>query len=359
MRFFETVTAALFLTGAFAAPFRHPHHLHHKRDAPAVTSQVVAYTTVVVGGSSSGSPISSSSTVTPTSSSAPTGPSSSSSSYASSSSTTSSSAAAPSSTGGTSSFTDGVYDCSSFPSDQEGIVALDYLGLGGYTGIQIGNGAGSSCTEGAYCSYACKPGMMKTQWPSEQPSDGETRGGLVCKNGKLHRTNTDKENLCEQGLGSASVENKLGQGVAICQTDYPGSENMVIPTFVEGGNSSPLTVTDNNSYFHWRGMGTSAQFYVNKAGYSAEKGCQWGTQNDDFGNWAPLVFGAGMTDGITWLSIFQNPLTTQKANYNVKIVGENGSNVSGDCTFENGSFTSGSNGCTVGVTSGSAKFVFY
>ncbi|WBW70542.1 cell wall beta-glucosidase Psu1 [Schizosaccharomyces osmophilus] len=342
MRFFETVTAALFFGGALAAPFRHPHHLHHKRDG-VVTSQVVAYTTVVAGGSSSVSPTSSSSTVTPSSSST----------------TSSSSAAAPSSTGGSSSFQDGVYDCSSFPSDQEGIVALEYLGLGGYTGIQIGNGAGSSCSEGAYCSYACKPGMMKTQWPSEQPGDGETRGGLVCKNGKLHRTNTDKNSLCEEGLGSASVQNNLGQGVAICQTDYPGSENMVIPTFVDGGATSALTVTDNNSYFHWRGMGTSAQFYVNKAGYSAEKGCQWGNQNDDFGNWAPLVFGAGMTDGITWLSIFQNPLTSQKANYNVKIVGDDGANVSGDCVFENGSFGNGSNGCTVGVTSGSAKFVFY
>ena len=33
-------------------------------------------------------------------------------------------------------FPDGTYDCSTFPSDQEGVISADYLGLGGWTGIQ-------------------------------------------------------------------------------------------------------------------------------------------------------------------------------------------------------------------------------
>ncbi|CAB65613.1 putative secreted beta-glucosidase PSU1 [Schizosaccharomyces pombe] len=417
MRFFETLALALLTTGALAAPFRHPHHLLNKRDVSVVTSKVYAYTTVTLEAAASAistngaakeaataagdaettssvaasvtpaasssvaasvTPVASSSvaaSVTPVSSSAvvdsatsaaasssviPTSSSVVASSSEVASSTTSSAAASATSTGSSSGgFQDGVYDCTDFPSDQSGVVALDYLGYGGYSGIQIGDGAGSSCVEGAYCSYACSPGMLKTQWPSTQPSDGETRGGLLCKGGKLYRTNTAYDNLCENGVGTASVQNTLGQGVAICQTDYPGSENMVIPTYVGGGATSPLSVTDNANYFQWEGKGTSAQYYVNKAGYTAEQGCQWGTSSGDYGNWSPLVFGAGMTDGTTWLSISQNPLTSQLANYNVKIVGADGASVSGTCVFENGAFQNGGSGCTVGITSGSGVFVFY
>ena len=42
----------------------------------------------------------------------------------------------------------------------------------------------SNCKDGYYCSYACQAGMSKTQWPSEQPSNGMSIGGLYCKNGK-------------------------------------------------------------------------------------------------------------------------------------------------------------------------------
>ena len=57
----------------------------------------------------------------------------------------------------------------------------------------------SNCKDGYYCSYACQAGMSKTQWPSEQPSNGMSIGGLYCKNGKLYRSNTDNDYLCEWG----------------------------------------------------------------------------------------------------------------------------------------------------------------
>ncbi|PRT52543.1 putative secreted beta-glucosidase SIM1 [Wickerhamiella sorbophila] len=258
-------------------------------------------------------------------------------------------------------FQDGVIDCSDFPAGN-GVVALDYLGFGGWSGIQFLNGgsssSGSSCTEGAYCSYACQPGMSKTQWPSNQPASGVSVGGLQCKGGKLYRTNTNTDNLCEAGAGTASVESELSQDVAICRTDYPGTENMVIPTLVKAGSSNLLTVVVQESYYQWQGKPTSAQYYVNNAGVSVEDGCVWGTPGSGVGNWAPLNFGAGQASGVTYLSLIPNPNNRSPANFNVKIVSDGG-NVIGNCVYENGSYNGGANGCTVSVTSGKAKFVLY
>lgn len=100
---------------------------------------------------------------------------------AQSSSTSSSS----SSNAGSGTFEDGVLSCDEFPSAQ-GVVSLDWLGFGGWSGIENSDGStGGSCKEGSYCSYACQPGMSKTQWPAEQPANGVSVGGLLCKNGKL------------------------------------------------------------------------------------------------------------------------------------------------------------------------------
>jgi len=129
--------------------------------------------------------------------------------------------------------------------------------------------------------------MSKTQWPATQPSDGETRGGLLCQNGLLHLTNTASEYLCEWGSQSSYVVNTLGDDVAICRTDYPGTENMVVPTVVSGNDTLPITVVDEDSYFQWEGKLTSAQFYVNKAGGSAASNCLWGTSAGDYGNRGP------------------------------------------------------------------------
>ncbi|CAI4065507.1 hypothetical protein SUVZ_09G0470 [Saccharomyces uvarum] len=257
-------------------------------------------------------------------------------------------------------FKDGTISCDSFPSGQ-GVISIDWIGEGGWSGVEnTDTSTGGSCEEGSYCSYSCQPGMSKTQWPSDQPSDGRSVGGLLCKNGYLYRSNTDTDYLCEWGIEAAYVVSKLSEGVAICRTDYPGTENMVIPTFVKGGSSLPLTVVDQDTYFTWEGKKTSAQYYVNNAGVSVEDGCIWGTSGSGIGNWAPLNFGAGSTDGVTYLSLIPNPNNGDALNYNVKIVAaDDSSKVIGECVYENGSYSGGSDGCTVSVTSGTAHFVLY
>lgn len=259
-------------------------------------------------------------------------------------------------------FQDGVHDCNSVPTGQ-GVIAVDWIsGLnGGWTTIMALNGdTSSTCQEGFYCSYACQAGMSKTQWPSAQPANGMSVGGLQCKNGKLYRSNPDAEYLCQWGKQTASFKSNIGKDVAICRTDYPGSENMNIPTLLEAGSTAPVSVVDSDSYFTWRGGKTSTQYYVNNAGVSVEDGCLWGDSSSGVGNWAPVVLGAGSTNGKTYLSLIPNPNNKTPPNYNVKIVGTSGSSVVGSCSYENGQYTgSGSDGCTVTVDSGSAEFVFY
>lgn len=257
-------------------------------------------------------------------------------------------------------FEDGVISCDSFPSGQ-GVIALDHLGFGGWSGIYHSDtSTGGSCDDGAYCSYACQSGMSKTQWPSTQPSNGVSVGGLYCKNGYLYRSNTDTKYLCEWGVDSAVVVNKLSQDVAICRTDYPGTENMDIPTVAPAGGSTVITTVNEDTYFEWQGLKTSAQYYVNNAGVSWEDGCVWGSSGSGVGNWAPLNFGAGYTDGIAYLSLIPNPNNYDAANFNVKITSYNGGSVNGECVYADGSYNGdGSDGCTVAVTSGQAQFLIY
>lgn len=258
-------------------------------------------------------------------------------------------------------FPDGVYSCSTFPEGQ-GVIPLDYLGFGGWSGVENSDGStGGNCKEGAYCSYACQSGMSKTQWPQNQPSNGVSIGGLLCKGGKLYKSNSRSNYLCEWGADKAIVQNNLSKSVSICRTDYPGTENMVIPTIVNGGSSSPLTVVDQSSYYTWKGGSTSAQYYVNDAGVGQQQGCIWGTPGSGIGNWAPLNFGAGYANGIAYLSLIPNPNNYNSLNFNVKIVADGSDSVvSGECAYEDGKYTGGGNlGCTVGVTKGRAKYVLY
>lgn len=261
-------------------------------------------------------------------------------------------------------FTDGTIACTDFPSGN-GVIALDWLGFGGWSGIENvdDNSTGGECRDGTYCSYACQPGMSKTQWPSDQPSSGVSVGGLYCSNGYLYRSNTDTDYLCEWGVDAAYAVNNLDEAVAICRTDYPGTENMVIPTYVEAGSSLPLTVVNEETYYQWEGKLTSAQYYVNNAGVSYEDGCIWGESGSGVGNWAPLNFGAGWVSsggGISYLSLIPNPNNSEAPNYSVKIVANDGATMNGECYYENGSYNGdGSDGCTVALTSGTASFVFY
>ncbi|EJT44070.1 SIM1-like protein [Saccharomyces kudriavzevii IFO 1802] len=327
--------------------------------APETTSVSSSSTEEATQTSSDASTSSATPSSTSVTSSSATKSSASSSSSASQSTSTSSSSSSSGSiygdladfSGPSEKFQDGTISCDKFPSGQ-GVIPIDWIGEGGWSGVEnTDTSTGGSCKEGSYCSYSCQPGMSKTQWPSEQPSDGRSVGGLLCKNGYLYRSNTDADHLCEWGVEAAYVVSKLSKGVAICRTDYPGTENMVIPTFVEGGSSLPLTVVDQDSYFTWEGKKTSAQYYVNNAGVSVEDGCIWGTSGSGIGNWAPLNFGAGSTDGVAYLSLIPNPNNSDALNYNVKIVAaDDSSNVIGECVYENGKFSGGDDGCTVSVT---------
>ncbi|OJJ47023.1 hypothetical protein ASPZODRAFT_64691 [Penicilliopsis zonata CBS 506.65] len=292
---------------------------------------------------------------------------------ASSGSSTSSSAAAASgtstsstSTGIDADFPDGEISCSDFPSDY-GAVALDYLGLGGWSGIQyvtisddvvteiVTGVSGDSCTSGAMCSYACPAGYQKSQWPSTQGSTGQSVGGIKCKDGKLYLTNSDlSSKLCIPGVGGVYVENTLSEVVAVCRTDYPGTESETIPLSVAAGSTEDLTCPNGTTYYKWEGEVTSAQYYINPKGVSTKTGCQWGTSASDVGNWAPMNMGVGESDG-KWLSLFPNtPTTTATLDFNVKIKGDD---LSGECYYEDGVFYDADGEVDDGCTVSSSLFV--
>lgn len=261
-------------------------------------------------------------------------------------------------------FEDGKYSCDSVPIG-EGVLSVDWVSdssplNGGWSSIMALDGSTSTtCKEGFYCSYACQAGMSKTQWPDNQPADGRTVGGLQCKGGKLYRSNTNYDDLCIWGAQTANFKSELDKDISICRTDYPGSENMNIPTLLESKSSAPCSVPEGETYFKWLGKPTSTQYYVNNAGVDVADGCIWGKDSGDVGNWAPLVLGSGIRDGKTYLSLIPNPNNKTPPNYNVKIVAGEDSTVVGDCKYENGVYTGGVYGCTVTVTKGTADFVFY
>ena len=271
-------------------------------------------------------------------------------------------------------FPDGQLDCSTFPSSY-GAISLDYLNLGGWSGIQCPQSQSSAgfsdittktsdsdIGDGDYLSYACPPGYEKTQWPTTQGATGQSVGGLLCQNGKLHLTNPSlSRKLCAPGTTAVqvNVKNTMNQGTSICRTDYPGTEGETIPLDANPGTTSNLTCPDATNYYDWTNKPTSAQYYVNPKGVMAQQGCQWGSPGDNYGNFAPINIGAGYSNNAAWLSIFQNkPTTNTQLDFNIEIVGDNGGydNLSGRCKYQDGQFYSGQgysqvtsdgNGCTV------------
>ncbi|KAI5289992.1 Secreted beta-glucosidase sun1 [Ascosphaera acerosa] len=269
-------------------------------------------------------------------------------------------------------FPDGEIDCDTFPSEY-GAIALDYLNLGGWSGIQdvtIGNGVvnhivtgiSGPCKEGSMCSYSCPPGYQKSQWPATQGATGQSVGGLHCKNGKLHLTNPDlSKSLCIKGTGGVFIKNKLDDNVAVCRTDYPGTEAETVPLLATPSGTEELTCPDEATYYRWDGKATSAQYYVNPKGVSIEEGCVWGDGSKQVGNWAPVNLGVGYASGATWISIMANrPTTEPDLDFKIKIEGDN---LSGECYFEDGKFYLNGkemdNGCTVSFSEGEAYYVFY
>ncbi|EFQ29261.1 beta-glucosidase [Colletotrichum graminicola] len=273
-------------------------------------------------------------------------------------------------------FPSGTIPCSHFPSDY-GAVPVDYLGTGGWTGIQktpdysIGDAVisfietavsgDSSCPKKSFCSYSCGVGYQKTQWPSAQGATKQSIGGIYCNsNGFLELTRPEKTTLCEPGAGGVTVKNDLDQQVSVCRTDYPGTESMVIATVPQPGQTLELTNPLSSDYYVWDGSPTTAQYYVNKAGYSAEDSCVWKSSLDPLGagNWAPINVGTGKSaDGNTYISIFNNaPTSVAKLDFNVEIVGD----VNSKCALIDGVYTGGGTGCTTAISgNGKATIRFF
>lgn len=261
-------------------------------------------------------------------------------------------------------FPDGELDCSQFPEDY-GAIPVEWMGLGGWTGIQQPGSYtggfsniktalyGEGCTEGAYCSYACPAGYQKSQWPSDQGASGQSIGGVHCQGGKLRLTNKSMSGkLCMSGTTKVEVkvENRLGQNVSVCRTDYPGTEGQTVPLNTMPDKTYPLTCPEADNYYKWQGGKTSAQYYVNPAGVAMNDACQWGSPANPWGNFAPMNLGVGYSNGRAWLSIFQNsPTTDAKLEFSVELKGDD---MSGSCKYSNGQYCSdtgcsSTTGCTV------------
>jgi hypothetical protein len=158
--------------------------------------------------------------------------------------------------------------------------------------------------------------------------------------------------ICQKGAGGISVKNKLSKNVAVCRTDYPGSESETVPLDCAGGATLPVTNPIASEYYEWEGAATSAQYYINPAGASVSDACKWGSAGSNMGNWAPVNMGVGTTDFGTFLSIFPNAPTNPDGtlDFNIKITGD----VTGKCEYKNGQYyTNGvvsPTGCTVSST---------
>ncbi|PHH53312.1 putative secreted beta-glucosidase [Ceratocystis fimbriata CBS 114723] len=286
-------------------------------------------------------------------------------------------------TGVDSKFPSGKIKCSDFPSEY-GAIAIDFLGLDGWTGVQrtpeyspsdstikkIDTAiSGEGCTPNSFCSYACPLGYEKVQWPSAQGETKQSIGGLYCnKDGLLELSRDGYDTLCGRGAGGVYIQNDLKEVVSTCRTDYPGTESMTIPAIANPGAKIELTNTNSPTYYVWNDLPTTAQYYVNKKGYTQEDACLWNSPKDkgipDYlqttksaGNWAPVNVGVGKAaTGITFISIFPNyPTTTSKLDFNIEIIGD----AEGDCKLENGVYSK-AEGCTASLKEGGTAIIrFY
>ncbi|KAI1409786.1 SUN-domain-containing protein [Hypoxylon sp. FL1857] len=296
--------------------------------------------------------------------------------------TTSSAPAATSSSSGSTSgatglnapFPDKTLKCTEFP-EQYGAVPLDYLGLGGWTGLQftpnyksgdlsisyIETGVKGMQKSSGFYSYACPEGYVKSQWPEAQGSTAQSVGGLRCnEDGYLELSRPSVKTLCEPGIGGVSIKNDMQKNVAVCRTDYPGIESMVIPVDAQPGTTRELANIASSDYYHWGGKPTTLQYYINQPGVSVQDGCLWNCpfDHDECGNWAPTILGVGKAaDGNTYISLFPNTPTSsaKPKGMNINITGD----VSIPCYFQNGKYAVGDSGCTTTIPSGGKAVIHF
>ncbi|KAL2125893.1 hypothetical protein VTI74DRAFT_2339 [Chaetomium olivicolor] len=268
-------------------------------------------------------------------------------------------------------FPSGKIKCDKVPTEY-GAIEIPWVGTSGWTtlakfggwvkGVAINNiesPTSGTCQPGMMCSYACPPGYQKTQWPPEQGATGQSVGGLWCNDdGFLELTRPEHPKLCEPGAGGVYVRNELSGSAAVCRTDYPGNEAMLIPLDTSPGGTYPLTNPVSSTYYKWKNMPTTAQYYVNNLGVSVEDACVWNSPKfpDSAGNWAPTNIGVGKSDdGITYISIFPNAPTSKAVlNFDIEITGD----ISGTCWLKKGQY-SGNNGCTVGMKAGGTATIVF
>ncbi|RMZ70698.1 actin polymerization [Pyrenophora seminiperda CCB06] len=244
-------------------------------------------------------------------------------------------------------FPNGKIRCTEFPYGY-GALPTKSQGLGGWSGIQDPQYAqadgfddiktvvkdscsdGTCCTSGSFCSYGCPNPYLKASFPARQGRTGQSVGGLYCnKDGYLEMADGKiADTLCVQSSThmSVKVHNKLSKSVSFCRTDYPGTESMTFPVTVGPGETGFLANPDQNKYFFWKGMKTSAQYYVNKQGVPENEACTWGTPMGSKGNWAPAVFGTSFDDGPLqqgFSSLKQNELCKkERLGYDITFVGD-------------------------------------
>ncbi|KAJ5551666.1 hypothetical protein N7535_000389 [Penicillium sp. DV-2018c] len=183
------------------------------------------------------------------------------------------------------------------------------------------------CKPGNYCPYACPPGEVSMQWDPKATSytyPMSMNGGLYCdEDGNIQKPFPDRD-YCQSATGVLKAHNKAGKAVSFCQTVLPGNEAMLIPTLVE--SLADLAVPGTS---YW--CSTSAQYYINPPGVTAEEGCVWGSSDKPVGNWSPYTAGAN-TDGngntflkIGWNPIYLEPATpfrNERPDFGVEIVCE-------------------------------------
>lgn len=278
--------------------------------------------------------------------------------------------------------------CTEFPYGY-GALPIAHEGLGGWSGIQDpqyngGDGFdnirtvvkgscpdGSCCTAGTFCSYGCPNPYLKLSFPSKQGRTGQSVGGLYCNNngylemadGSLGKT------LCGQSSKSMTVkvQNNLSKSVSFCRTDYPGTESMTFPLTLGPGQSGFLANPDQGKYYFWKGLATSAQYYVNKQGIPENEACTWGSPSGDKGNWSPTIIGTSWDDlqaheGFT--SLFQNSESyNERLDYDITFTGDG---VVSPCAYKkaSGQYCQGGKcsndikvGCTAAIKSGSTLLI--